>query len=224
MSEVQIEQSRKNVLWDEFSQPYFQSIKSQLLLEKQSGKIIYPQGSDIFRAFDTTPFDVVKVVILWQDPYHGVWQAHGLSFSVPDGVKQPPSLKNIFKELHDDIWCPIPVSWNLTPWAKQWVLLLNAMLTVRAGEPWSHQTIWWQQFTDTVIRTISDKKEHVVFLLRWAFAQSKKWLIDDSKHLILEAAHPSPFSAHRWFLGCRHFSKVDEYLISVKKEQIDRFL
>jgi uracil-DNA glycosylase len=160
-------------------------------------------------------------VILGQDPYHGAWQAHGLSFSVPDGVRQPPSLKNIFKELHSDIGCPIPVSGNLSKWAAQGVLLLNAILTVRAGEPWSHQDIGWQQFTDAVIRIISDKKDHVVFLLWGAFAQSKKWLIDLTKHLVLEAAHPSPFSAHRGFLGCKHFSQVNNYLISQWTDLID---
>lgn len=219
--DIQIDQSWKDVLWDEFSQPYFQHIQNQLVLEKQAWKIIYPIEKNIFAAFDRTPFDTVKVVILWQDPYHGVGQAHGLSFSVPDGVKQPPSLKNICKELHSDLWCPIPVSWNLTPWAEQWVLLLNAMLTVSAGEPGSHQDLGWQQFTDAVIRTISDKKDYVVFLLRGAFAQSKKWLIDSSKHLILEATHPSPFSAYRGFFGCKHFSKTNDYLISLQKEPID---
>lgn len=218
--DVQIDQSWKEVLSWEFSQSYFQHIKTQLLLEKQAGKTIYPAGKDIFAAFDKTPFATVKVVILGQDPYHGVWQAHGLSFSVPDGVKKPPSLQNIFKELSNDMGCPIPVSGNLSKWAEQWVLLLNAMLTVRAGEPESHQDIGWQQFTDAVIRTISDQQEHVVFLLWWAFAQSKKWLIDASKHLILEAAHPSPFSAYRGFLGCKHFSQVNTYLLSVGKDSI----
>jgi len=218
---VKIDKSWKNVLADQFDQEYFQQIKSQLLLEKQSGKIIYPAWKNIFAAFDMTPFDRVQVVILGQDPYHGVWQAHGLSFSVPDGVRQPPSLQNIFKELYSDIGCAIPVSGNLSKWAEQGVLLLNAMLTVRAGEPWSHQNLGWQQFTDSVIAAISAHKNHVVFLLWWAFAQSKKWLIDSSKHLILEAAHPSPFSAHRGFLGCKHFSKVNAYLISVQKKPID---
>ena len=221
MSQVQIHESWKKVLSWEFSQSYFQHIKTQLLLEKQAGKAIYPAGKDIFAAFDKTPFDKVKVVILGQDPYHGVWQAHGLSFSVPNGVRQPPSLQNIFKELHSDIGCPIPVSGDLSNWAEQWVLLLNAMLTVRAGEPGSHQDIWWQQFTDAVIRTISGEQSHVVFLLWGAFAQSKKWLIDTSKHLVLEAAHPSPFSAHRGFLGCKHFSQVNAYLISAGKKPID---
>jgi uracil-DNA glycosylase len=219
--DVQIDQSWKEVLGWEFSQPYFQDIKTQLMAENQAWKIVYPAGRNIFAAFDMTPFDRVQVVILGQDPYHGVWQAHGLSFSVPDGVKQPPSLKNIFKELYSDIGCSIPVSGNLSKRAQQWVLLLNAMLTVRAGEPGSHQDIGWQQFTDAVIRTISAKKECVVFLLWGAFAQSKKGLIDNSKHLILEAAHPSPFSAHRGFFGCQHFSKVNEYLISVHKKPID---
>ncbi len=159
MSEVQIHVSWKEVLADVFAQLYFLAIKQQLLLEKQAGKIIYPAGKDIFSAFDKTPFDAVKVVLLGQDPYHGPGQAHGLSFSVPDGVRQPPSLKNIFKELHSDIGCPIPVSGNLSKRADQGVLLLNAMLTVRAGEPGSHQDIGWQQFTDAVIARISDRRE-----------------------------------------------------------------
>lgn len=219
--DVQIDQSWKEVLSWEFSQQYFQDIKKQLLLEKQAWKVIYPFGKNIFAAFDKTPFDTVKVVILGQDPYHGAWQAHGLSFSVPDWVKKPPSLQNIFKELSTDIWCTIPTSGNLSKWAEQWVLLLNAMLTVRAGEPGSHQAIGWQQFTDAVIRTISEEQQHVVFLLWGAFAQSKKGLIDSSKHLILEAAHPSPFSSHRGFLWCKHFSQVNTYLISVQKKPID---
>jgi len=222
--DIQIDQSRKDILHWEFSQPYFQDIKRQLLLEKQSWKIIYPDEKNIFAAFNRCPFEKVTVVILWQDPYHGVWQAHGLSFSVPDGVKKPPSLQNIFKELYSDLGYAIPDSGNLSQWAEQWVLLLNAMLTVRAGEPWSHQDLWWQQFTDAVITTISREKEHVVFLLWGAFAQSKRWLIASSKHLILEAAHPSPFSAYRWFLGCKHFSKVNEYLCSHELREIDRSL
>ncbi len=218
---VQIDQSWKRVLEWEFSQSYFQHIKTYLLWEKQAGRTIYPAGKDIFAAFDKTPFDKLKVVILGQDPYHGVWQAHGLSFSVPDGVRKPPSLQNIFKELSSDMGCAIPASGSLSKWAEQWVLLLNAMLTVRAGEPGSHQDIGWQQFTDAVISTISEQQEHVVFLLWGAFAQSKKWLIDASKHLILEAAHPSPFSAYRGFLGCKHFSQVNTYLLSVGKDSID---
>jgi len=219
--DVAIHPSWKEVLVWELSQPYFQNIKNQLLADKQGWKIIYPADKDIFVAFDKTPFDAVKVVLLGQDPYHSPGQAHGLSFSVPDGVKQPPSLKNIFKELHNDIGCPIPVSGNLSKWAEQGVLLLNSMLTVRSGEPGSHQDIGWQQFTDTVIKRISDSREWVVFLLWWAFAQSKKWLIDHSKHLLLEAAHPSPFSAYRGFLGCRHFSQTNNYLSLQSNASID---
>lgn len=221
MSDVHIHESWKEVLAQEFEKPYFQNIKNTLLLEKQSGYTLYPAWQNIFAAFDITHFDNVKVVILGQDPYHGVWQAHGLSFSVPDGVKKPPSLQNIFKELHTDIGCSIPVSGNLTPWAEQWVLLLNAFLTVRAGNPASHQDIWWQYFTDAVIRTISEKKEHIVFLLWGAFAQSKKSLIDNSKHFILESPHPSPFSVHRWFFGCQHFSKTNAYLQEQGMKEVD---
>ena len=212
MSDVHIHESWKAVLADEFVKPYFHQIKNTLLLEKQSWYTTYPAGGNIFAAFDIAYFDNVKVVILGQDPYHGAWQAHGLSFSVPDGVRQPPSLQNIFKELQSDVGCAIPKIGNLTPWAEQWVLLLNAFLTVRAGNPASHQDIWWQYFTDAVIQIISEKKEHVVFLLWGAFAQSKKNLIDSSKHLILEVAHPSPFSVHRGFFGCKHFSKTNAYL------------
>lgn len=209
---VRIDPSRYSVLSQQFSQAYFVAIKDFLVEEKKKWYTIYPQGSDIFRAFDTTPFDRVKVVVLWQDPYHGPWQAHGLSFSVPDGVRQPPSLQNIFKEISSDIGVPMSMKWNLVSRAQQWVLLLNAFLTVRANEPASHQHIGWQIFTDEVIRVISQKKEHVVFLLRWAFAQSKIPLIDTQKHLVLTAPHPSPFSVHKWFFGCKHFSKANMYL------------
>lgn len=209
---VRIDPSRYAVLSDEFAQDYFVAIKNFLLKEKEDGKIIYPAGSDIFCAFDTTAFDDVKVVILWQDPYHGPGQAHGLSFSVPDGVKQPPSLQNIFKEISSDLCITMSTHGNLTKRAEQWVLLLNAFLTVRANEPASHQKIGRERFTDAVIRTISEKKEHVVFLLRWAFAQGKVPLIDQSKHLVLQAPHPSPFSVHKGFFGCKHFSKTNTYL------------
>jgi uracil-DNA glycosylase len=209
---VRIDPSRYAVLSDEFAQDYFVAIKNFLLKEKEDGKIIYPTWLNVFHAFDMTPFDKVKVVILGQDPYHGVWQAHGLSFSVPDGLRQPPSLQNIFKEISSDLWIAMSTNWNLTRWAEQGVLLLNAFLTVRASEPASHQKIGRELFTDAVIRVISDKKEHVVFLLRWAFAQSKASLINQSKHLVLQAPHPSPFSVHKWFFGCKHFSKTNAYL------------
>jgi len=212
ISTIQMDQSWKSVLASEFSKPYFLEIKTFLLQEKQAGHIVYPKWSDIFTAFNLTPFDKVSVVILWQDPYHGEWEAHGLCFSVQDWVRQPPSLKNIFKELQTDLWITPPVSWNLTKRAEQWVFLLNASLTVMKDTPNSHKDIWRHTFTDAVIKTISDKKDGVIFLLRWAFAQKKKELIDTSRHTVLEAPHPSPFSVHKWFFGCKHFSKVNEIL------------
>lgn len=210
--DVKIEDSWKDVLKTEFSKAYFEQTALHIKTEKSQGKTIYPPGGLIFNAFNTTPFDKVKVVILGQDPYHGPCQAHGLCFSVQDGIPPPPSLINIFKELQDDIGIDPPTHGNLTHWAQQGVFLLNASLTVRAGEPMSHSKIGWAQFTDTVIKTISDKKKHVVFLLWGKFAQEKKVLIDETKHLILKAAHPSPLSAHAGFLGCKHFSKTNEYL------------
>lgn len=212
--EVKIEESWKALLREEFDQPYFKNITVHLKTERAQGKTIYPPGSLIFNAFNTTPVDHVKVVILGQDPYHGPNQAHGLCFSVQNGVAPPPSLVNIFKELHSDIGITIPRHGNLTKWAEQGVFLLNASLTVRAAEPMSHAKIGWAQFTDSVIRKISDKQSHVVFLLWGRFAQEKSSLIDETKHLILRAAHPSPLSAHAGFMGCRHFSKANEWLMS----------
>ncbi len=173
--------------------------------------MIYPKGSQIFYAFDSTPFDKVKVVILGQDPYHGAGQAHGLCFSVQHGTKPPPSLVNIFKELNTDLGVPINASGNLSSWAHQGVLLLNAILTVRANEPASHEKIGWMNFTDEVIRILSTQKKNLVFLLWGNFARHKKTLIDVNHHLVLESAHPSPFSVTK-FSGCRHFSKANEYL------------
>ena len=219
--DVKIESSWKKVLKDEFSKPYFQQVVMHIKTEKSQGKVIYPSGPYIFNAFNTTPVDHVKVVILGQDPYHGPGQAHGLCFSVQNGVAPPPSLINIFKELHDDIGVEIPNHGNLTHWAQQGVFLLNASLTVRAGEPMSHAKIGWATFTDTVIRRISDLKAHVVFMLWGKFAQEKKILIDETKHLVLKAAHPSPLSAHAGFLGCRHFSKANEWLISKGIDPVD---
>jgi uracil-DNA glycosylase len=219
--DVKIEPGWKEVLKQEFSKPYFLQIVTFLRTEKMAGKIIYPPGSLIFNAFNTTPFDKVKVVILGQDPYHGKGQAHGLSFSVQDGVPPPPSLINIFKELNTDIGVPISGSGNLTHWAGQGVLLLNASLTVRANEPMSHAKAGWAQFTDAVIKKISDQKENVVFLLWGKFAQEKQVLIDETKHCVLKAAHPSPFSAHHGFFGCRHFSKTNEYLAGNGIDPID---
>lgn len=219
--DVKIEPSWKEILRPEFNKPYFQQIVHHLKTERSQSKTIYPPGGLIFNAFDTTPVDKVKVVILGQDPYHGPHQAHGLCFSVQHGVAQPPSLVNIFKELHDDIGMKIPNHGNLTKWAEQGVFLLNASLTVRASEPMSHSKIGWAQFTDTVIKKISDEKEHVVFMLWGKFAQEKRVLIDESKHLILRAAHPSPLSASAGFFGCRHFSKANEYLASHGIDPID---
>ena len=219
--DVQMEASWKEVLNNEFSKPYFLQIATHLKVERATGKKIYPPGSQIFNAFDKTPFDKVKVVILGQDPYHGPGQAMGLSFSVPDGVPPPPSLKNIFKELLNDIGMAIPTTGNLTPWAERGVFLLNASLTVRATEAGSHALVGWQQFTDTVIQKISDEKEGVVFLLWGKFAQAKIPFIDETKHHVLKAAHPSPLSAHNGFLGCKHFSKTNALLQKNGKDPID---
>ncbi len=219
--DVQIDESWKTVLKPEFEKPYFKEIVTFLKTEKMAGKTIYPPGQLIFNAFNTTPFDNVKVVIIGQDPYHGRGQAHGLSFSVQEGVTSPPSLINIFKELLSDIGCPIPNHGNLTRWAQQGVLLLNASLTVRQAEPMSHAQIGWAEFTNTVIKKISDLKEHVVFLLWGKFAQEKQVLIDETKHLVLKAAHPSPYSANAGFFGCRHFSKTNEYLVKNGIDPVD---
>lgn len=219
--EVKIEESWKKELKDEFSKIYFQQIATFLKTEKALNKVIYPPGNLIFNAFDKTPFDRVKVVLLGQDPYHGFGQAHGLSFSVPDGVNPPPSLINIFKELRSDIGMNIPETGNLTKWALQGVLLLNAVLTVRANEPASHAKYGWMDFSNAVITKLSEKKEGIVFLLWGKFAQEKQALIDETKHLVLKAAHPSPFSADKGFFGCKHFSRTNEYLIKQKKEPIN---
>jgi uracil-DNA glycosylase len=211
--EVQIEESWKSALKPEFTKSYFQNIVTFLKTERMAGKTIYPPGSLIFNAFNTTPIDNVKVVILGQDPYHGPGQAHGLCFSVADGVPPPPSLVNIFKELSSDTGVAIPNHGNLTKWAEQGVLLLNASLTVRAAEPMSHSQIGWAEFTNNVIKKISEQKQHVVFMLWGKFAQEKQVLIDETKHLVLKAAHPSPLSAYNGFFGCKHFSKANEYLV-----------
>lgn len=220
--DVKIHPSWKSVLKDEFSKTYFQQIVTFLKTEKAQGKIIYPPGPLIFNAFNQTAFDKVKVVILGQDPYHGEGQAHGLSFSVPAGIKPPPSLVNIFKEIQQDLGVQMPMQYgNLTRWAEQGVLLLNAALTVRAGEPFSHAKFGWADFTDAVIQKISDEKKGVVFLLWGKFAKEKQVLIDESKHHVLKAAHPSPFSADNGFFGCRHFSKTNTFLMQQGQEPID---
>lgn len=217
---VQIEESWKEALQSEFDKPYFASLVQYLHKEKAEGRQVFPPGKDIFKAFELTPVDKVKVVILGQDPYHGYGQAMGLSFSVPAGVPAPPSLKNIFKEIESDLGVRMSGNPDLRKWAEQGVLLLNAVLTVRAGEPTSHSAIGWQQFTDAVISYISDHCEGVVFLLWGNFAHSKKALIDTSRHFVLEAAHPSPL-ARGAFFGCRHFSKTNEILQSEGKTPID---
>ncbi|MCR6720769.1 MAG: uracil-DNA glycosylase [Chitinophagaceae bacterium] len=219
--DVKIDDSWKDLLATEFKQPYFDRIVQHLKTEKTQGKTIYPAGPHIFNAFNTTPVDRVKVVIIGQDPYHGPGQAHGLCFSVQKGVPAPPSLVNIFKELREDIGMDIPAHGDLTHWAQQGVFLLNASLTVRAAEPMSHAKIGWAQFTDAVIQALANKREKLVFLLWGKFAQEKARLIDESKHHILRAAHPSPLSAHNGFFGCRHFSKTNQYLISQCIEPID---
>lgn len=219
--DVKIEEIWKEVLKDEFNKTYFQHIISFLKAEKATGKIIYPPGPLIFNAFQQTPFPKVKVVILGQDPYHGRGQAHGLSFSVSEGILPPPSLVNIFKELKSDLGIEIPGNGNLEKWAHQGVLLLNASLTVRQNEPGSHSKIGWLQFTDQVIRKISEEKEGIIFLLWGKFAQEKQSLIDETKHYVLKAAHPSPFSAANGFFGCKHFSKTNDLLVSQQKSPID---
>src|SRR5687768_4669236 len=218
---VRMEASWKEVLAAEFKKPYFKQVTDHIKTEKEQGKTIYPAGSQIFHAFDTTPFDKVKVVILGQDPYHGPKQAHGLSFSVQKGIPPPPSLVNIYKELHDDVGIPIPKHGHLEKWAKQGVLLLNASLTVRAHEPMSHAKIGWHHFTDAAIAKISELREHVVFMLWGKFAQEKAALIDEQKHLILTSAHPSPLSAKNGFFGNHHFSKANAYLMKHGKDPID---
>ena len=219
--DVQIENSWKEILRNEFSMDYFQQIVMFLKTEKSVNKTIYPPGSQIFNAFEKTPFDKVKVVLLGQDPYHNRGQAHGLSFSVPAGISFPPSLLNIFKELKSDIGVDIPASGNLESWATQGVLLLNASLTVRAHEPGSHSMIGWLRFTDKVISCISNLKTGIVFLLWGRFAHQKQILIDETKHFVLKAAHPSPYSADKGFFGCQHFSKTNDLLISQHKSPVD---
>lgn len=210
MADVEIEKSWKEVLNEQFEAPYFQTLKDFLVLEKKQF-VIYPPGKQIFSAFDRTPFDKVKVVIIGQDPYHGPGQANGLCFSVSSGIAKPPSLNNIFKELNTDLGIPIAQTGNLEAWADQGVLLLNATLTVRANTPGSHQKKGWETFTDAVIKAVSDRKKGIVFLLWGNFAQTKECLIDAQKHFVLKAAHPSPL-ARGAFFGCKHFSKTNRIL------------
>lgn len=217
---VKIAPTWKSHLSDEFQKPYFLQL-TELIKSEYQNQVVYPPGKEIFRAFDYCDFDDVKVVIIGQDPYHGPGQANGLCFSVRDGVRMPPSLQNIFKEIHADLGKPMPASGNLERWARQGVLLLNATLTVRAATPGSHQNKGWEVFTDAVIKIISDQKENVVFLLWGAYAQKKGEVIDRNKHLALMSAHPSPFSAGRGFFGCKHFSKANAYLKSKGLKEIN---
>lgn len=221
MSSVRIDDSWKAVLEPEFDKPYFKELARRLHAEKDSGAVIYPPGSKIFNAFDSTPFDKVRVIIIGQDPYHEPGQAEGLSFSVPHGVMLPPSLKNIYKEIETDLGVSLAgKDGSLKGWAEQGVFLLNAILTVRGGQAASHSGLGWTQFTDAVIRTLSEKKSGLVFLLWGNFARSKKELIDTSRHYVLEAAHPSPL-ARGAFFGCRHFSKTNQILQSQGLPPVD---
>lgn len=205
----------------EFDLPYMQQLKQFLLQEKKTGKIIYPESKNIFNAFNSTPLDQVKVVVLGQDPYHGPHQAHGLCFSVQPGIATPPSLQNIYKEIHRDLHLPIPHHGYLQAWANQGVFLLNATLTVEQGRAGSHQGRGWEQFTDRAIQVVNEVREGVVFLLWGSYAQKKGQLIDGRRHLILRAPHPSPLSAHRGFIGCGHFSQANNYLVKRGQLAID---
>lgn len=218
---IQLQEDWKKLLEKEFDKPYFNELIQFLKQEKKNAKIIYPPGKFIFHAFALTPPQQVKVVLLGQDPYHGFGQAHGLCFSVEHGIKPPPSLQNIYKEIAEDMQKPIPTHGNLEHWAKQGIFMLNSSLTVEANKPMSHSKIGWEQFTDTVIKTISLQMDGVIFILWGRFAQQKETFIDSSKHYILKAAHPSPFSAYNGFFGCKHFSKVNEILRVQHKKEID---
>ncbi|MCK4879215.1 MAG: uracil-DNA glycosylase [Bacteroidales bacterium] len=215
-----IEEGWKSVLMDQFQSPYFKTLK-EFLVEEKKKYTLYPPGRLIFNAFQRTPFNRVKVVILGQDPYHGKGQAHGLCFSVPQGIPKPPSLVNIFKELQSDLGTPIPEHGSLEKWADQGVLLINATLTVRDSQAGSHQKRGWETFTNRVIEIVSQEKNGVVFLLWGRYAQAKESLIDGNRHLVLKAAHPSPLSAYNGFFGCRHFSKTNDYLEKHENTGID---
>ena len=217
---VQIETSWYDALQEEFTLPYFDQLRLFLQSEKNKGKVIYPPGKSIFKAFELTKFDEVKAVILGQDPYHNPEEAMGLSFSVPNNIRIPPSLKNIYKEIERDLGHPLPTHGDLTKWANQGVLLLNAMLTVEHKKAGSHSKIGWQTFTDAVIRKLSDQRNNLVFLLWGNFAKSKRKLIDAEKHKILQAAHPSPL-ARNAFNNCKHFSKTNEFLRNIGEKEID---
>lgn len=220
-SRLQLDASWAKFLEPEFEKSYMIELKKFLLAEKAAGKVIYPAGSLIFNALNSTPLDKVEVVILGQDPYHGPGQAHGLSFSVLPGVRQPPSLRNIFQELHDDLGVPIPDHGCLQPWAERGVLLLNATLTVERGNAGSHQGKGWETFTDRVIEVLNQERSGLVFLLWGSYAQQKGELIDQHKHHVLKAPHPSPFSAKRGFFGCHHFSRANAWLEKQGLQPVD---
>lgn len=220
MADVRIAEDWKAILKDEFSKPYFEELVSFVRDEYAQGEV-FPAGRNIFRAFDKCPFDKLRVVIIGQDPYHGPGQANGLCFSVGDGVPFPPSLQNIFKEVRDDVGSPIPSTGELERWAEQGVLLLNAVLTVRAHTPTSHSGHGWEKFTDAVVRAIAERKRGVVYMLWGSYAQKKGAIADPTKNLILKAVHPSPLSAYRGFFGCKHFSAANEYLRSIGSEPIE---
>ena len=219
--QINLEESWKRVLLPEFRKPYMVDLRQFVNAEKQIGKVIFPKGKEYFNALDSTPFDKVKVVILGQDPYHGPGQAHGLCFSVQGEVRQPPSLKNIFKELQTDLKIKPPAHGNLLAWAEQGVLLLNSVLTVESGKAGSHQKKGWETFTDQIIQCLNEQREGLVFLLWGSYAQAKGQFIDQNKHLVIKSSHPSPLSAHRGFLGSKPFSKANEYLVSIGKEPIN---
>jgi uracil-DNA glycosylase len=220
-SQINLTPGWTNIVGAEFDRPYMKDLKKFLQQEKDAGRVIYPNGGDIFNALNITPFDKVEVVILGQDPYHGPDQAHGLSFSVRKGIALPPSLRNIYKEIEAEFGVKMPREGDLTPWAQQGVLLLNATLTVQAANAGSHQKRGWEEFTDAIIRALNERGEHIVFMLWGSYAQKKGAFIDRKKHLVLEAPHPSPLSAHRGFLGCGHFRKANEYLESHGRKPID---
>jgi len=226
MQKTKLSQSWQNLLKKEFKKDYFKKIEKFIFEEKKSWKIIYPKSEDIFSALNYTNFDDLKIVIIWQDPYHEPNQAHWLPFSVPIWIKFPPSLKNIFKEIESDIWKPSQnikdpdKNWVLVNLSKQWVLLLNSVLTVEKWLAWSHSKIWWQIFTDKIIEKISENKEWVVFILWWAYAKSKKKLIDTKKHFVIEWVHPSPLSSYRWFFWWKFFSKTNDILKKNWKREI----
>lgn len=218
---IQLEPSWKAHLLPEFSKPYMENLRSFLRTERTHNKLVYPKGREFFAALDSCPFDRVKVVILGQDPYHGVNQAHGLSFSVKPGVPPPPSLVNIFKEIQNDLGLAPPKHGHLQYWADQGVLLLNATLSVEAGRAGSHQGKGWENFTDAIIGRLNEEREHIVFVLWGSYAQKKASFVDQRRHLVLKSPHPSPLSAHRGFFGCKHFSKINEYLKNHGLKAID---